>query len=284
MRVKIFSLLILVNGLFAKEPHLLSVCAIFKNETPYLKEWIEYHRLIGIDHFYLYNNNSTDRPAFVLKPYLLQKIVTLIPWPDNVKESDRSFVWPLSTQVTAYENAIKMKGSETKWMVFLDIDEFLVPVDGPDLRSMLEKYEDAPGIVLSRDYFDAAWADAIPPRHLVIEAVEKTKGPETVLPRSVAKLIFQPKFCTHYSWPPYECKFAKGQQPIKLSKKVLRINRYVNRERGPVHSERSPAKIALHRPLFEEEMDEWIALGYEVEDQERAVYRFVPEVLRRLGY
>ncbi|KIC71464.1 hypothetical protein DB44_DM00010, partial [Candidatus Protochlamydia amoebophila] len=29
----------------------LSVCAIFKNEAPYLKEWIEYHRLIGVKHF-----------------------------------------------------------------------------------------------------------------------------------------------------------------------------------------------------------------------------------------
>ena len=38
----------------------LSICAIFKNEAKYLKEWIEYHRIFGVDHFYLYNIGSRD--------------------------------------------------------------------------------------------------------------------------------------------------------------------------------------------------------------------------------
>ncbi|WP_369598480.1 glycosyltransferase family 2 protein, partial [uncultured Muribaculum sp.] len=41
--------------------HKVSLCLIFKDEEPYLKEWIDYHILIGVDHFYLYNNNSSDR-------------------------------------------------------------------------------------------------------------------------------------------------------------------------------------------------------------------------------
>ena len=40
--------------------YLLSICAIFKNEGHYLKEWIEFHKLQGVEHFFLYNNNSTD--------------------------------------------------------------------------------------------------------------------------------------------------------------------------------------------------------------------------------
>ena len=27
----------------------LSICAIFKDEAPYLPEWIEFHRLVGFD-------------------------------------------------------------------------------------------------------------------------------------------------------------------------------------------------------------------------------------------
>ena len=39
----------------------LSVCAIFKDEASYLKEWIEYHKLVGVQHFYLYENeNESD--------------------------------------------------------------------------------------------------------------------------------------------------------------------------------------------------------------------------------
>lgn len=38
----------------------ISLCLIFNNEAPFLKEWLDYHIVVGIDHFYLYNNNSTD--------------------------------------------------------------------------------------------------------------------------------------------------------------------------------------------------------------------------------
>lgn len=30
----------------------LAVCAIFRDEAPYLAEWIEFHRLVGVEHFY----------------------------------------------------------------------------------------------------------------------------------------------------------------------------------------------------------------------------------------
>ena len=59
----------------------VSICAIFKNEAKYLKEWIEFHRIIGVEHFYLYNNNSDDNYLDVLKTYVEQGIVDLIEWP-----------------------------------------------------------------------------------------------------------------------------------------------------------------------------------------------------------
>ncbi len=30
--------------------------AVFQNEAPYLKEFIEFHKLMGVEHFFLYNN------------------------------------------------------------------------------------------------------------------------------------------------------------------------------------------------------------------------------------
>lgn len=38
----------------------LAVCAIFKNEARYLAEWVTFHRLMGVQHFSLYNNGSAD--------------------------------------------------------------------------------------------------------------------------------------------------------------------------------------------------------------------------------
>jgi len=30
-------------------PYTLAIAAIFKDEAPYLKEWIEYHKLVGVE-------------------------------------------------------------------------------------------------------------------------------------------------------------------------------------------------------------------------------------------
>ena len=52
----------------------ISICGIFKNEAPFLKEWIEFHEMIGIEHFYLYNNNSDDNFEEILHHMLMEDL------------------------------------------------------------------------------------------------------------------------------------------------------------------------------------------------------------------
>ncbi len=59
----------------------LSVCAIYKNEARYLAEWIEFHLLAGVEHFFLYDNNSTDDHRDVLAPYVRAGLVSVTDWP-----------------------------------------------------------------------------------------------------------------------------------------------------------------------------------------------------------
>lgn len=97
----------------------VSVTAIFKNEAQYLKEWIEYHLLIGVSHFYLYDNGSEDNPLQVLAPYIQEEIVTLIPWV--------AFEMRLNSQRLAYRHSAMNFGANYQWMAFIDLDEFIVP-------------------------------------------------------------------------------------------------------------------------------------------------------------
>ena len=53
----------------------LSIAAIYRNEAPYLREWIEFHKLVGVERFFLYNNESTDDHRAVLAPYVEAGIV-----------------------------------------------------------------------------------------------------------------------------------------------------------------------------------------------------------------
>ena len=81
----------------------VAICAIFKNEANYMKEWIEFHQMMGVDHFYLYNNNSADDYFSVLSQYIEKGIVTLVEWPE------------VPGQLTAYKNWYEKYRFETKW-------------------------------------------------------------------------------------------------------------------------------------------------------------------------
>jgi hypothetical protein len=264
----------------------LSICAIFKNEAAYLKEWIEYHRLVGIDHFYLYNIGSTDHFMEVLGPYIKKNVVTLIHWSDHMgcQEEDNAFKWALGTQVPAYENAIKFRTKETKWLVFVDIDEFLVSPNANKLTEVLEKYEEHPGIILASDFFDASQIDAFSRRKLLIETLELANAPRKNPQKEVSKTIFKPDLCHGFTWPPYKCIFKDRRTAITIRKPELRINNYINRNVGYFFTK---AKDKLHidnRFLTDDEISELLALDYEIEDQDRVIYHFVPELRKKMGY
>lgn len=44
------------------------VCAVFKNESRHLGEWLKFHNLMGEEHFFLYDDNSADDFMTVLQP------------------------------------------------------------------------------------------------------------------------------------------------------------------------------------------------------------------------
>lgn len=112
------------------------LCAIFKNEAPYLREWIEYHKLIGVQHFYLYNNFSEDNYIEILDPYVVNGDVTLFDWPYQHRQMD------------AYRDCIEKFNKESKWIGFIDLDEFVVPIDDINIYDFLKKFEKNRGSVL----------------------------------------------------------------------------------------------------------------------------------------
>jgi hypothetical protein len=61
-----------------KKKYEIAVCAVFANEGRYLKEWLEFHLLMGVQHFYLYAGESTpgDPWKAVLKPYEDEELVS----------------------------------------------------------------------------------------------------------------------------------------------------------------------------------------------------------------
>lgn len=119
-----------------KAKYKVSICAIFKNEAVYLKEWIEFHRIVGVEHFYLYNNNSNDNYMSVLMPYVNLGIVTLIDWEKQ------------HAQMDAYANCIKKYAKDTEWLGFIDLDEFIVPNEDNDVYTFLCRFKNKPAVLM----------------------------------------------------------------------------------------------------------------------------------------
>jgi hypothetical protein len=103
----------------------LAITAIMKNEGPYLKEWLDYHMLVGVEKFYLYDNESTDDTKEILKPYIKKGIVDYTYWPGKIQ------------QVITYKDSVNKHAEDTKWMAIIDLDEFLVPVKNETLTEYL---------------------------------------------------------------------------------------------------------------------------------------------------
>lgn len=109
----------------------LSVTAIMKNEKPYLKEWLEYHILQGAEHFYLCDNESTDGSREYLQPYIENGLITYIPMIGK------------NQQLVCYDKVVKEYGNESQWMAFIDLDEFLVPLQADNMVDFLQEFTDA---------------------------------------------------------------------------------------------------------------------------------------------
>ena len=105
----------------------LAVVAIFKDEGKYLREWLDYHLLAGVDHFYLYNNDSSDDYKEVLAPYVEKNLVTLINFPGKVM------------QIPAYLDALERFRFFCRYMAFIDIDEFIFPQNNGSISEVVDE-------------------------------------------------------------------------------------------------------------------------------------------------
>lgn len=143
-----------------KKDFYLAVAVIMKDEGPYLEEWIEFHRLVGFEHFILYDNDSTDDTVEILQKYIKSNIVTLIPWPN--------FCTTHSIQMLAYSHALSLMAGRTRWLCFIDLDEFLFPTETDDLRDALVEFESEPAVGVYWSLFGTSGLKS-KPQGLVIE-------------------------------------------------------------------------------------------------------------------
>ena len=105
----------------------LAIVAIMKSEAPYVKEWLDYHLLAGVEHFYIYDNDSPDNLKEVLQPYIDKGVVTYIFYPGKAR------------QYEAYNEAFRKYRFFCRYMAFIDGDEFLFPKNNKSVSEVIDE-------------------------------------------------------------------------------------------------------------------------------------------------
>jgi hypothetical protein len=119
----------------------LAIVAIMKDESAYIEEWLCHHLAVGVQHFFLYDNGSTDGVERILDGYIDRGLVTFVRFPMRGLQRD------------AYNHALRMFGSSSEWLAYVDIDEFLVPAADESVPEVLRRFPDASQVLVSRKEF-----------------------------------------------------------------------------------------------------------------------------------
>lgn len=261
----------------------LAIAAIFRNEAPYLKEWIEFHREVGCAHFYLFNNLSDDDYAQVLQPYVDRGIVELFSWP---LEHDRCSDWSVN-QCLAYERALRFAAGKAKWLAILDTDEYLFPLQEENLVDFLSRYEDFAGVAVNWQVFGTSSVAKIPEDRLLIEMLQY-KLPSIAPINHMVKSIVRPEFvqgcesshCVLYKPGYHQVNTDRvpfeGKQSPTVQINALRINHYQVRDEHYLHTQKIP-RVLKWWSLQPATSWETLYSGYnQVLDQ--AIFKFIPRI------
>ena len=136
----------------------IAVCAIFRDEAPYLLEWLAFHTMIGVDRFFLYDNGSSDGGDDLIRRSSFARIVTLTEWAER------------PGQLSAYNHFRVNHARRFAWAAFIDIDEFIMPLTDSSIRDILMRkaYQPYAAILLQWLVFGPSGHDRRPDG-LVIE-------------------------------------------------------------------------------------------------------------------
>lgn len=224
--------------LSAEESYQLTVCAIFQDDAKWLPEWIEFHEKQGVEHFYLYNNGSTDDYKNILKPYIDHGLVELIDW----MKPSHNIADFTGIQCGAYDHCLKSIAQEAKWCAIIDTDEFLFAVDGRPLPEMLREYDAYSGVIVNWCCYGTSGIDKIPENQKMIETL-LLRAPLNFTDNHFVKSIVKPKDVSVCDCPHY-CKYKIGKRSVTENKTLagaamrtkqvsvnkLRINHYWARD------------------------------------------------------
>lgn len=289
MRRLISLLFLVLTFLFGSKPVPISayqydfaICSLFRDEARFLKEWIEFHQLLGVQHFYLYNHLSQDEYQEVLNPYIQKGIVELV---QIQKEPANVHEWH-DVQLWAYNDAVVKARGKVKWLAILDSDEFLFPTHQNNLVEFFKKYEGMAhigGVCVNWVMFGTSFVAKVQEDQLMIETLTlcEKKGYDhfksIVRPERVA-VCCSAHYCL-YNPGIIHCTAENSPVlPPFVQIQNIRINHYWTRDEEFFYNIKVPRRMAWGTPY--EACMGWLQM-YNI-DYDNTIFRFIKPLRKRV--
>ena len=198
----------------------ISACCISQNEGRFLEEWIDYHRLIGVEHFYIYDNLSDENYQVILEPYIKEGIVEYIYW-DRTYSTDKGW-WHV--QQDAYIDALGRAKKQSKWLAIIDTDEFIVPIKDYNLKTFLDDFEDFGGVCINWVLYGSSGIKTVPENTWMITQLLYRADLLYPLNNLVKSIVRPERVDARKSFFPHICAYNGNYYHVNAEKKRLGKN------------------------------------------------------------
>ncbi len=256
----------------------LAISTTIKDENRYLPEWIAYHASLGVDHFFIFDNGSKEPIASALEPETRQGLATVVEFPGR-------FV-----QMPAIRASLERFCPLTRWMAFIDLDEFIVPKRHDNLKALLADFTGFGGLGVNWQWFGSS-GRAVRPEGLQIEGFlmradvrfREHNTIKTIVRTDAIQGMASPH---HAVYRPGQTCVNEAFRPIPgptspVSVDVVQLNHYYTRSRAEFAEKESRGNVSYDRtPPVPYAFDGIDPNLNSVKDE--SILRFVPGLRARL--
>ncbi|XP_011045246.1 PREDICTED: UPF0392 protein RCOM_0530710 [Populus euphratica] len=197
-----------------RKPHEMCICTMLRNQARFLREWVMYHAQVGVQSWYIYDNNSDDDIEDVME--------SLVQAGFNISRH----VWPwIKTQEAGFAHCALRARESCEWVGFIDVDEFFYSPLGLSLHDVISNQSESGNNVAeirtSCYSFGPSGLKHVPPQGVMVGYTCRLGAPERhksiVKPEALNSTLINVVHHFHLS---------EGFRYVNADRGVLVINHY----------------------------------------------------------
>lgn len=213
------------DGIYDQHDNIAAIL-LFKNENAFLDTWIKYYLYLGVNTFYIYNNNPENMQCYTELKKKYGNTIQFIDW-------GYTYQFPNGqAQLVCYNHALNLLRGRYNWLLYTDIDEFAVLKDNSlkNLTDLLTKHElkDTASVSYQCMWFGCSHNVSYTPDNFLRKLIYTSNEPVSTLEKHRknyvnAKCIHNPQLVDIVG---VHVALSYNGEHVQLKPEIIRFNHY----------------------------------------------------------